>query len=45
MNNEKLYQMSFAKLYPMYIAKAEKKGKTKMDVDNIICWLTGYSKD
>ena len=35
--------MSFAKLYPLYIAKAEKKGRSKTDVDEIIMWLTGYS--
>ncbi|MGL5677945.1 MAG: DUF2200 domain-containing protein [Cellulosilyticaceae bacterium] len=38
-----IYKMSFAKVYPLYIAKAEKKGRTKADVDEIICWLTGYS--
>jgi hypothetical protein len=37
--------MSFAKVYPLYIAKAEKKGRTKSEVDEIICWLTGYSQD
>lgn len=36
--------MSFAKVYPFYIAKAEKKGRTKEEVDEIICWLTGYSQ-
>jgi hypothetical protein len=35
--------MIFAKVYPHYVAKAEKKGRTKADVDKIICWLTGYS--
>jgi hypothetical protein len=34
--------MPFAKVYPMYIQKAERKGRTKDDVDRIICWLTGY---
>lgn len=43
MANEKIYGMSFAKLYPMLIAKAEKKGRTKAEVDEITCWLTGYS--
>ncbi len=37
--------MSFAGVYPHYVAKAEKKGKTKEDVDTIIFWLTGYDKD
>jgi hypothetical protein len=36
--------MSFARVYPLYIAKAEKKGRTKAEVDEIICWLTGYSQ-
>lgn len=36
--------MSFAKLYPMYVLKAEKKGRTKEEVDAIIRWLTGYTK-
>lgn len=41
-NNERVYRMSFASVYPHYIAKAEKKGRTKAEVDEIICWLTGY---
>lgn len=36
--------MSFASVYPLYIAKAEKKGRTKAEVDEVICWLTGYSQ-
>jgi hypothetical protein len=36
--------MSFASVYPFYVAKAEKKGRTKTEVDDIICWLTGYSQ-
>ena len=43
MANEKIYGMSFAKVYPMLIAKAEKKGRTRAEVDEITCWLTGYS--
>ncbi len=42
-NNEKVYRMSFASVYPHYVAKAEKKGRTKEEVDTIICWLTGYT--
>lgn len=42
MNNTRVYKMSFAGVYPHYIAKAEKKGRTKAEVDEIICWLTGY---
>ncbi|NLZ92501.1 MAG: DUF2200 domain-containing protein [Firmicutes bacterium] len=45
MTNHKIYKMSFAKVYPHYIAKAEKKGRTKSEVDEIIRWLTGYSQD
>lgn len=36
--------MTFGKVYPLYVAKAEKKGRTKSEVDEIICWLTGYSQ-
>ncbi len=39
---EKIYGMPFAKIYPMLVAKAEKKGRTKAEVDEVICWLTGY---
>lgn len=44
MNNEKIYKMPFSKIYPMYLAKAEKKGRTKKEVDEIIYWLTGYDE-
>jgi hypothetical protein len=37
--------MSVASVYPHYIAKAEKKGRTKSEVNEIICWLTGYSQE
>lgn len=43
-NNERVYKMAFAGVYPHYITKAEKKGRTKQEVDQIICWLTGYSQ-
>jgi hypothetical protein len=36
--------MSFAGVYPMYIQKVEKKGRTKEELDTVICWLTGYNK-
>lgn len=36
--------MSFASVYPHYVEKAEKKGRTKAEVDEIICWLTGYNE-
>ncbi len=41
----RIYTMSFASVYPFYVAKAEKKGRTKAEVDEIICWLTGYNSD
>jgi hypothetical protein len=45
MTTHKIYKMSFSKVYPNYIAKAEKKGRTKSEVDEIIRWLTGYTQD
>ncbi len=44
MKNHKIYSMSFASVYPHYITKAQKKGRTKEEVDEIIFWLTGYDK-
>ena len=44
MAGHRIYTVSFASVYPMYITKAEKKGRTKTDVDEIIGWLTGYSQ-
>lgn len=41
----RIYTMSFAGVYPHYIAKAEKKGRTKEEVDTIIFWLTGYDRE
>lgn len=41
----KIYTMSIAKVYPLYVKKAEKKGRTKEEVDQIIRWLTGYGQD
>ncbi len=40
----RIYTMTFARVYPMYIAKAERKGRTKTEVDEIIRWLTGYTQ-
>lgn len=40
-----IFKMAFSKVYPMYIQKAERKGRTGGEVDEIICWLTGYSKE
>ncbi len=42
MQNTKIFKMSFSSIYPLYIQKAEKKGRTKHEVDEIIFWLTGY---
>jgi len=39
-----VFAMKFAKVYPLYIRKAEAKGRTKKEVDQIICWLTGYNQ-
>ena len=44
MDNSRVYRMSFASVYPLYIKKAERKGRTKAEVDAIIFWLTGYDK-
>lgn len=43
-NNERIYNMSFAGVYPHYITKAEKKGRTQKEVHGIIFWLTGYDE-
>jgi hypothetical protein len=44
MKTERLYATSFASVYPYYIAKAERKGRTKAELDEIIRWLTGYTQ-
>ncbi len=44
MENHRIYTMSIARVYPLYIAKVERKGRTKAEVDEIIRWLTGYSQ-
>jgi hypothetical protein len=43
MDNHRVFKMSFASVYPHYVKKAEKKGRTKKEVDEVICWLTGFS--
>jgi hypothetical protein len=43
-NDYRIAAMKFAKVYPAYIAKAERKNRTREEVDQVICWLTGYSK-
>ena len=42
MPRTKLSEMKFAGVYPLYVQKAERKGRTKDEVDHVICWLTGY---
>ncbi|MFA5935458.1 MAG: DUF2200 domain-containing protein [Patescibacteria group bacterium] len=44
MTKHRIYTMSFASVYPLYVAKVEKKGRTKTEVDEVIRWLTGYSQ-
>ncbi|MCA1440369.1 DUF2200 domain-containing protein [Ensifer sp. IC4062] len=44
MTKHRIYSVSVASVYPHYVAKAERKGRTKTEVDEIICWLTGYSQ-
>jgi len=43
-DNSRVYRISFASVYPLYIQKVEKKGRTKAELDAIIFWLTGYNK-
>lgn len=43
MKENKIFKTSFATIYPLYLQKAQKKNRTKEEVDEIICWLTGYS--
>ena len=45
MDNEKVYAMQFAKIYPLLTAKAQKKGRTIDEVNQVICWLTGYTAE
>ena len=40
----KIFKMAFAKVYPLLVQKAERKGRSKDEVDTVICWLTGYSE-
>ena len=43
MATHRIFATAFSKVYPLYVQKAEKKGRTKKEVDEVICWLTGYS--
>jgi hypothetical protein len=45
MTKHRICSVSVASVYPHYVAKAEKKGRTKAEVDEIICWLTGHSRE
>ena len=45
MDNKKVFSMSVAKIYPLLVAKAERKGRTKEEVDEVCCWLTGYTSE
>lgn len=42
---DRVFRMKFSGLYPLYIQKVEKKGRTRDELDTVICWLTGYSKE
>lgn len=44
MKTTRIFTISFASVYPLYLQKAEKKGRSKNEVDTIICWLTGYNQ-
>lgn len=43
MDNARVFRMKFANIYPLYIEKVEKKGRTKSELDEVLCWLTGYN--
>ena len=43
MTKHRIFNAAFATVYPLYVKKAEKKGRTRAEVDQVICWLTGYS--
>ena len=45
MSNDKVFQMDFGKVYGLLLDKAARKGRTRAEVDKVICWLTGYSAD
>lgn len=44
MNNTRIFKTAFSSVYPLYVQKAEKKGRTKTEVDTVIYWLTGYDE-
>lgn len=43
MDSQRVFKMAFASVYPLYLQKAAKKGRTRREVDGVICWLTGYT--
>jgi hypothetical protein len=45
MSEDRIYRMKFSSVYPLYVQKAERKNRTKQEVDEVICWLTGYSRE
>lgn len=45
MNSNRVYKITFASVYPLYIEKVERKGRTKPEVDEVIRWLTGYTQE
>ena len=45
MEKESIYQMKLGKIYPLLVQKAVRKGRTQAEVDTVICWLTGYSRE
>ena len=45
MRQEKVFAIKFSSLYPLYVKKAESKGRSREEVDQVICWLTGYSPE
>ena len=45
MPRSSVFAMKFARVYPLYVQKAERKGRTREDVDRIVCWLTGYDRE
>ncbi|GMA94346.1 hypothetical protein GCM10025881_11700 [Pseudolysinimonas kribbensis] len=44
MAGHRIFQFSFATIYPLYVAKVERKGRSRAEVDQVICWLTGYDE-
>jgi hypothetical protein len=44
MSKHRIFTIEFAKVYPLYVQKAERKNRTKKEVDQVICWLTGYTQ-